>query len=123
MYEWVVMPFGLKNAGATYQHALNVIFHGLIGHSVEVYINDIVVKSLDSEKHLEDLKCAFRHMRSHGLKLNSLKCAFGVSAKNFLGFLVHNLGIEIDENKAKAILAAKPPRTKTELQSFLGQIN
>ena len=123
MYEWVVMPFNLKNAGATYQRAMNVIFHDLIGHSVEVYIDDIVVKSSNFERHLEVLKLAFRRMRSHGLKLNPLKCAFGVSAENFLGLLVHNRGIEIDENKANAILAAKPPRNKKELQIFLAQIN
>ena len=99
-YEWVVMPFGLKNAGATYQHARNAIFHDLIGKIVEVYIDDVVVKSKSRQTHLDDLRPTFLHMRRHHHKMNPAKCAFGVSAGNFLGFLVHHRGIEIDENKA-----------------------
>ncbi|BFG20914.1 hypothetical protein CerSpe_071880 [Prunus speciosa] len=62
-------------------------------------------------------------MRAHGLKMNPKKCAFGVTAGNFLGFLVHQRGIKVDKNKATAIMAAPPPRTKKELQSFLGKVN
>ena len=109
------MPFGLKNAGATYQRAMNPIFHDMIGKYMEVYKNDIVVKSQDFDKHLENLKKTFIRMRKHQLKMNLLKCAFGVTAGNFLGFLVHNRGIEVDKNKAKAILQAKPPSTRKEL--------
>jgi hypothetical protein len=122
-FEWVVMPFGLKNTGATYQRAMNSIFHDMIGKYMEVYIDDIVVKSQDFDKHLENLEKAFIRIRKHQLKMNPLKCAFGVTAGNFLGFLVHNRGIEVDKNKAKAILQAKPPSNKKELQRLLGQIN
>ncbi|CAL8989484.1 unnamed protein product [Prunus brigantina] len=83
-YEWVVMPFGLKNAGATYQRAMNLIFHDLIGRTVEVYIDDVVVKSPFKADHPEHLRQAFARMRSHGLKMNPKKCAFGVTAGNFL---------------------------------------
>jgi hypothetical protein len=114
-FEWVVMPFGLKNARATYQRAMNSIFHDMIGKYMEVYIDDIVVKSQGFDKHLENLEKAFIRMRKHQLKMNPLKCAFGVTARNFLGFLVHNRGIEVDKNKAKAILQAKPPSNKKEL--------
>ncbi|XP_059668842.1 uncharacterized protein LOC132313924 [Cornus florida] len=100
-FEWVVMPFGLKNAGATYQRAMNAIFHDMIGHFLEVYIDDVVIKSSVKDQHLHNLKMAFERMRQHKLKMNPLKCAFGVSAGNFLGFLVHQRGIEIDQNKAK----------------------
>jgi hypothetical protein len=62
-------------------------------------------------------------MRKHQLKMNPKKCAFGVSAGNFLGFLIHQRGIEVDKNKAKAIIDAPPPRNKKQLQSFLGQVN
>ena len=62
-------------------------------------------------------------MRIYHLKLNTLKCAFGVQAGNFLGFLVHQRGVEINKNKAKAVLESKPPQTKKELQRFLGQVN
>ena len=100
------MPFGLKNAGATYQRAMNSIFHDIIGRFIEVYIDDVVIKSPAKYKHLVNLEKAFQRMRSHKLKMNPLKCAFGVSAGNFLGFLVHQKGIEVDKNKAKAIQAA-----------------
>ncbi|KAM1231002.1 hypothetical protein ACFX2G_041988 [Malus domestica] len=122
-YEWVVMPFGLKNAGATYQRAMNTIFHDLIGTIVEVYIDDVVIKSKRRQTHLDDLRQAFLRMRQHNLKMNPAKCAFGVSAGNFLGFLVHHRGIEVYENKACAIINAPPPTTKKQLQSLLGQIN
>ncbi|XP_021822576.1 uncharacterized protein K02A2.6-like [Prunus avium] len=120
-YEWVVMPFGLNHAGATYQRAMNLIFHDLIGRTVEVYIDDVVVKSPSRADHVGHLRQAFDRMRAYGLKMNPTKCAFGVTAGNFLGFLVHQRGIEVDKNKAKAIMAAPPPRTKKELQSFLGK--
>ncbi|XP_021807706.1 uncharacterized protein LOC110751539 [Prunus avium] len=87
-YEWVVMPFGLKNAGATYQRAMNLIFHDLIGRTVEVYIDDVVVKSPSKADHVGHLRQAFNRMQAHGLKMNPKKCAFSVTAGNFLGFLI-----------------------------------
>ncbi|CAL9020685.1 unnamed protein product, partial [Prunus brigantina] len=122
-YEWVVMPFGLKNADATYQRAMNLIFHDLIGRTVEVYIDDVVVKSPSRANHPGHLCQAFARMRAHGLRMNPKKCAFGVTTGNFPGFLVHQRGIEVDKNKATAIMAAPPPKTKKELQSFLGKVN
>ncbi|KAM2078098.1 hypothetical protein COP1_024346 [Malus domestica] len=122
-YEWVVMPFGLKNAGATYQLAMNTIFHDLIGTIVEVYIDDVVIKSRQRRTHVDDLRQAFLRMRQHNLKMNPANCAFGVSAGNFLGFLVHHRGIEVDKNKARAIISDPPPTTKKQLQSLLGKIN
>lgn len=122
-FEWLVMPFGLKNAGATYQRAMNSIFHDMIGHHLEVYIDDIVVKSKQAEDHIEHLRKSFQRMRQYELKLNPQKCAFGVKAGNFLGFLVHHRGVEVDKNKAKAIMEASPPKNKKELQRFLGQVN
>ncbi|GKV42709.1 hypothetical protein SLEP1_g50088 [Rubroshorea leprosula] len=122
-FEWVVMPFGLKNAEATYQRAMNAIFHDMIGTFMEIYIDDVVVKSHGEADHLVQLRKAFERMRQHGLKMNPLKCAFGVSAGNFLGYLVHERGLEVDKNKARAVIEAKPPQNKKELQRFLGQVN
>ncbi|CAN6583621.1 unnamed protein product [Malus baccata var. baccata] len=122
-YEYLVMPFGLKNAGATYQRAMNAIFHDLIGQSMEVYINDIVVKSKTEEQHLVDLKQALTRMRIHKLKMNPKKCAFGVRASNFLGFLVHQRGVEVDKNKSRAIMESPSPTNKVQLQRLLGKIN
>jgi hypothetical protein len=78
LFEWTVMTFGLKNAGATYQRAMNLIFHDLLGVILEVYIDDVVVKSDGNNSHLADLRLTFERMRKYGLKMNPLKCAFGV---------------------------------------------
>ena len=111
------MPFGLKNVGATYQWAMNAIFHDMLGHHMEIYIDDIVVKSNKAIEHVNHLRKSFEMMRLHQLKLHPLKCDFGVKVGNFLGFLVHQRGMEVDQNKAKA------PTNKKELQKFLGQVN
>jgi len=70
LFEWVVMTFGLKNAGATYQRAMNYIFHELIGKIVEIYIDDVVVKSKGHQEYLADLRKALECTRRHGLKMN-----------------------------------------------------
>ena len=108
-FEWLVMPFSLKNAGATYERSMNDIFHDMLGHHKEIYIDDIVVKYTKVAKHLNHLKKSFEMMRLHRLKLNPLKCAFGVQVEIFLGFLVHQRGVEVNQNKAKA------PQNKKEL--------
>ena len=122
-FEWLVMPFGLKNASATYQRAMNVIFHDMLGHNMEVYIDDIVVKFKRANEHVDHLRKSFERMRHHQLKLSLLKCAFRVCVGNFLGFLVHQRGIEVDQNKVKSIASANTPQNKKELQKFLGQVN
>ena len=83
MFEWLVMPFDLKNTGATYQRVMNAIFHDMLGHHMEVYINDIVVKSKKVVEHVNHLRKSFERMRLHQLKLNPLKCALGVQVINF----------------------------------------
>src|ERR1044072_1795408 len=115
--------FWLKNAGATYQRAMDSIFHDFIETFMQVYIDDIVIKSVSSETHLHHLSQSFETMRKHGLKMNPLKCAFFVQAGDFLGFVVHKKGIEINQNKTKAIMKTKAPTSKKELQSLLGKIN
>ena len=95
LFEWIVMTFVLMNAGATYQRAMNYIFHEIIGKIVEIYIDDVVVKSKRYQEHLADLHTALECTRKYGLKMNPNKCAFGVSAGQFLGFMVHERGIEI----------------------------
>ncbi|KAI5311271.1 hypothetical protein L3X38_000110 [Prunus dulcis] len=122
-FKYIVMPFGLKNAGTTYQRAMNAIFHDMIEHTLEVYIDDMVIKSQEQEVHIEDLRKDFIRMRQHELKMNPKKRAFSVQAGNFLGFLFHQRGIEVDKNKAKAIINAPVPRNKKELQSLLENIN
>ena len=82
------MPFGLKNAGATYQRLVNHMFRPQIGQNIEVYVDDMLVKSLDEERHLDDLQETFNTLRRHQMKLNPNKCAFEVSSGKFLGFMV-----------------------------------
>ena len=110
----------VKNIGATYQRAMNVIFHDMLGHHMEIDRDDIVVKSKKATEHLNHLKKSFEMMRFHQLKLNPLKCAYGVQDEFFLGFLFHQRGVEVDQNKAKAIIPAKAPQNKKELQKFFG---
>jgi hypothetical protein len=103
LFEWVVMTFGLKNAGATYERAMNLIFHDLLRVILEIHIDDVIVKSDIMGSYLADLRLAFERIRQYGLKMNPLKCAFDVSAGKFLGFIIHKHGIEINDKKIESI--------------------
>uniref|UniRef100_A0A2N9FUQ4 RNA-directed DNA polymerase n=1 Tax=Fagus sylvatica TaxID=28930 RepID=A0A2N9FUQ4_FAGSY len=122
-FYYTVMPFGLKNAGATYQRTMTAMFHDMMHREIEDYVDDIVVKSKTREDHFSILKKVFERCRLYKLKMNPLKCAFGVSAGKFLGFLVHQRGIDVDPAKASAIATMKPPTTHKELKSFLGKLS
>ena len=119
LFYYKVMPFGLKNAGATYQKLVNHMFHPQIGRNVEVYVDDMLVKSLDEDKHLRE---TFDTLRRHQMKLNLSKCAFGVSSGKFLGFMVSQRGIKANPDKIQAILGMEPPKNIKEVQSLTGQI-
>uniref|UniRef100_A0A2N9F5Z7 Uncharacterized protein n=1 Tax=Fagus sylvatica TaxID=28930 RepID=A0A2N9F5Z7_FAGSY len=122
LFCYKVMPFGLKNAGATYQRLMNKMFHNQIGRNVEVYVDDMLVKTKDEENHLEDLKETFETLRRYRMKLNPSKCVFGVSSGKFLGFMVSQRGIEANLDKIKAVLEMTPPRTIKEVQSLTGRV-
>jgi hypothetical protein len=100
---------------------MSLIFHDLLGIIVEVYIDDIVVKSDGDNSYLADLRLAFEKMRLYKLKMNPLKCAFGVSAGKLLVFIVHEKGIEIDPKKIEAIQSVKAPTCKKDFAKVLGQ--
>jgi ribonuclease HI len=121
LFCYKVMPFGLKNAGATYQRLVNKMFHDQIGRNVEVYVDDMLVKSKNDEDHLSDLKETFQTLRRYNMKLNPAKCVFGVSSGKFLGFMVSQRGIEANPDKIKAILDMSPPKTIKEVQSLTGK--
>ena len=108
LFCYEVMPFGLKNAGATYQRLVNHMFRPQIRRNVEVYVDDMLVKILDECKHLDDLQETFNALRRYNMKLNPSKCAFGVASGKFLGFMVSHRGIEANAKKIKAILDMKP---------------
>ena len=102
---------------------MNLIFHDLIGVILEVYIDDIVIKSAGLDHHLADLRIALERMRRYGLMMNPLKCAFGVSAGKFLYFIIHEKGIEIDPKRVEAMKKVEAPTCKKDLQKFLGKVN
>ena len=116
LYCYQVMPFGLKNAGATYQRMVNKMFAPLIGRSMEVYVDDMLVKRRRAGGHVRDLKDCFDILRRYQMKLNPAKCAFGVESGKFLGFMVNHRGIEINPAKSQAVPDLEPPRSVKEIQ-------
>ncbi|KAE8733240.1 Detected protein of unknown function [Hibiscus syriacus] len=118
-----VMPFGLKNAGATYQRAMVTLFHDMMHREIEVYVDDMIAKSRTEEEHIQNLRKLFQRLRKYQLKLNPVKCTFGVTSGKLLGFVVSKKGTEIDPDKVKAIQDLPPPNTKKEVRGFLGRLN
>ncbi|GMJ04398.1 hypothetical protein HRI_004109000 [Hibiscus trionum] len=108
-YCYKVMPFGLKNAGATYQWAMVTLFHDTMHKEVKLYIDDMIAKSQSKEEHIQNLKKLFLRLRKYQLKLNPNKCTFGVTYGKLLGFVVSRRVIEIDPDKVKAIQNLPPP--------------
>ena len=103
------MPFGLKNAEVTYQWLVNHMFCPQIGRNVEVYVDDMLVKSTREMQHLDNLQETFDTLRQYKMKLNPSKCAFGVAFGKFLGFMVLQRMIEANPDKIQAILSMEPP--------------
>ena len=97
------MPFGLKNVGSIYQRMMTKMFKPQLGRSIEVYIDDMVVKSKVVSKHVEDLTNIFEILREHKLRLNASKCSFGVGLGKFLGYMMTHRGIEVNPDQIKAI--------------------
>ena len=102
-YHYTVMPFKLKNVEATYQRMMTKMFRDKIGHTVEVYIDDMVVKSKHETQHIKGLQRVFEVLRQHKLRLNVDKCAFGVGASKFLGYLITNRGIKVNPDQIEAV--------------------
>jgi len=121
-FYYEVMPFGLKNAGATYQRLMDHVFHDMIGRNVEVYVDDIVVKSDSCKQHVADLKEVFQALRQHQMRLNPDKCAFGVEGGKFLGFMLTHRGIEANPEKCLAISEMRSPSSIKEIQRLIGRL-
>ena len=121
-YCYRVMPFGLKNEGATYQRLVNRMFQKQIGTTMKVYIDGMLVKSTTAELHIAHLFEAFQILRNYNMKLNPTKCAFGVYAGKFLGFIVNHRGIEANPDKIKAVLDIPSPSGIKEVQRLIGRI-
>jgi len=110
----------LKNAGATYQWAMNAIFLEHIRKIVECYVDDIAVKSRDKDDHLADLKRVFDIMRAHQLKMNPTKSFLGVASGKFFEFIVTSKEIHLDSEKICTVQEMQPPRNLKELRGRQG---
>jgi hypothetical protein len=115
--------FWFKKCRCNISKSYKFNFHDLLGIKLEVYIDDVIVKSDSMDGHLTDLHLALKRMCRYGLKMNPPKCAFGVSAGKFRGFIIHEHGIEIDPTKIESINKVQLPQCKTGMQKFLGKIN
>ena len=122
-YCYRVMPFGLKNAGATYMRDMTTMFHDMMHKEIEVYMDDVIIKSKSQADHVKDLRKFFERLRRYNLKLNPAKCVFGVPSGKLLGFVVSRRGIELDPSKIKAIQDLPSPKNRTEVMSLLGRLN
>ena len=122
LFCYKVMSFGLKNAGATYQRLMNKMFVHQLGRNVQVYVDDMLVKSMRENDHLNNLQETFNTLRLYNMKLNPSKCVFRVTARKFLGFMVSQRGIKVNPEKVRAILELEPPRRVKAVQSLNGKV-
>ena len=118
-----VMPFGLKNAGATYQRAMVALFHDMMHKEIEVYVDDMIAKYESEEEHLVNLRRLFERLQKFKLRLNPTKCTFSMRSGKLLGFIVSQKGIEVDLDKVRAIIEMPIPNTEKEVRDFLGRLN
>ena len=117
------MSFGLKNADATYQRAMVSLFHDMIHHEIEVYVDDMISRSQTEEENLDYLQKLFDRLNMYKPRLNPNKCTFGVRSVKLLGFFISDKGIQVDPAKVKAIQEMPAPRTEKEVRGFLGRLN
>ena len=119
-YYYTVMPFGLKNTRATYQRMATALLHDVMHNEVEVYVDDVIVKSKDRDGDIVNLKKFFERIMEYRLRLNPQKCTFVVTVEKLLGFLVSDRGVEVDPSKINSILDMPPPKSENEIKGFLG---
>ena len=122
IFCYKVMPFELKNTGATYQRLVSKMFRPLLEKTMEVYIDDMLIKSKERPNHTTHLQQVFDLLRSYGMKLNPAKCAFGVSVGQFLGYMMTRRGIEAKPSKLKAIIESPAPSSRKGVQQLMGRL-
>ncbi|GAU18799.1 hypothetical protein TSUD_80880 [Trifolium subterraneum] len=121
-YYYNVMPFGLKNAGATYQRMMNKVFREEIGDMLEVYMDDMIVKSHEEVDHTIHLQKVFEQARKVNMRFNPEKCTFGIRAGKFLGFYLTERGIEANPDKCRAFTEFPTPNDKKSIQTLNGML-
>jgi hypothetical protein len=122
IYCYTAMTFGLKNAGATYQKAIQKCLESQIGKNVEAYVHDVVVKTTNEDDLIADLAQTFANLRVYRWKLNPEKCIFGVPSDKLLGFMVSHCGIEENPAKVDAICRMNRPTGKKDVLKFTGMM-
>lgn len=122
LYCYQVMPFGLKNNRATYQRLVNRMFKQQIGKTMEMYVDNLLMKSKEPAQHLAYQRKTFAVLPKYKMKLNLKKCAFGVDLEQFLSFIVFERGIEMNPETIEAILNMKPPQSINNAQRLVGRI-
>jgi hypothetical protein len=122
-FEYLRMPFGLLNAGATFQRAMDFAFHKLMGKIIKIYQDDLIVFSKERFDHISHLRQVFERCRKYGISLNPAKSILGVDEGKLLGHIITKDGVKMDPERVQAIQQVPLPQTKKALQSFLGQIN
>ena len=122
IYCYIVKPFRLKNAGTTYQRMATALLHDMMHNEVEVYVDDMIMKSKDRGGHNTNLRKFFERIKEYRLRLNPQKCTFGVTVGKLLDLIVSDKGIEVDPLKIKAILDMPSPKSEKEIRGFLGQL-
>ncbi|GKV48039.1 hypothetical protein SLEP1_g54877 [Rubroshorea leprosula] len=122
IYCYVMMPFGLKNAGATYQKLVQIIFKLQIGRNIEVYVDDMIVTSVQAEDHIDDLNETFQNLHRVQMKLNPMTCTFAIESGKFLGYVVSKKGIEVNPDKVQAVQQMEPPKIVKDVQRLTSRI-
>ena len=122
LYDFLVMPFGITSAPATFQRCMDTVISDLLWKKVMVYLDDIIIYSETWQEHLATLAEVLRRLRSAGLKASAGKCAFGQTSMQYLRHIVTQDGVLPDESNITAIMNCRPPATLTKLRSFVGMV-
>ncbi|GJW38250.1 reverse transcriptase domain-containing protein [Tanacetum coccineum] len=122
IFCYTKMPFGLRNAGATYQRLVDKAFHKQIGRNLEVYVDDLVIKSRTEDEIVRDIEETFKTLREINMKLNPKKCTFGVEEGMFLGYKVNSKGLKVCPDKVDAVLSLPSLKCLKDVQKLNGKL-
>ncbi|GJZ14510.1 reverse transcriptase domain-containing protein [Tanacetum coccineum] len=122
IFCYTKMPFGLRNAGGTYQRLVDQAFHKQIGRNLEVYVDDLVIKSRTEDEIVRDREETFKTLREINMKLNPKKCTFEVEEGMFLGYKVNTKGLKVCPDKVDAVLSLPSPKCLKDVQKLNGKL-